>query len=84
MARRLKRSQDEREAMLLASLAASDRERATIAADLHDGVVQGLAGASYSLSAAAARARERDATSAKVMTATATDLRRWVLLGIAT
>jgi signal transduction histidine kinase len=78
MARRLKRSQDEREAMLLASLAASDRERATIAADLHDGVVQGLAGASYSLSAAAARARERDATSAKVMTATATDLRRWV------
>jgi Signal transduction histidine kinase len=78
MARRLKRSQDEREAMLLASLAASDRERATIAADLHDGVVQGLAGASYSLSAAAERARERDATSAKAMTATATDLRRWV------
>lgn len=78
MARRLKRSQDEREAMLLASLAASDRERATIAADLHDGVVQGLAGASYSLSAAAERARERDATSSKVMTATATDLRRWV------
>jgi two-component system, NarL family, sensor kinase len=78
MARRLKHSQDEREAMLLASLAASDRERATIAADLHDGIVQGLAGASYSLSAAAERARERDATSAKVMTATATDLRRWV------
>jgi signal transduction histidine kinase len=78
MARRLKHSQDEREAMLLASLAASDRERATIAADLHDGIVQGLAGASYSLSAAAERARERDATSAKAMTATATDLRRWV------
>ena len=78
MARRLKRSQDEREALLLASLAASDKERATIAADLHDGVVQGLAGASYSLSAAAERARDIDADTAQVMTATAADLRRWV------
>lgn len=78
MARRLKRSQDERESMLLATLAASDRERATIAADLHDGVVQGLAGASYSLSAAAERTRDSDADTAQVMTATATDLRRWV------
>jgi signal transduction histidine kinase len=78
MARRLKRSQDEREAMLLASLAASDKERAMIAADLHDGVVQGLAGASYSLSAAAERIRDGEAESARVMTATAEDLRRWV------
>ena len=78
MARRLKRSQDEREALLLASLAASDKERATIAADLHDGVVQGLAGASYSLSAAAERARDSDADTAQVMTATAADLRRWM------
>jgi two-component system NarL family sensor kinase len=78
MARRLKRSQDEREALLLASLAASDRERATIASDLHDGVVQGLAGASYSLSAAAERARGIDADTAHVMTTTAGDLRRWV------
>ena len=78
MARRLKRSQDEREALLLASLAASDKERATIAADLHDGVVQGLAGASYSLSAAAGRARGTDPDSAQVMAATAADLRRWV------
>jgi signal transduction histidine kinase len=64
--------------MLLASLAASDKERAMIAADLHDGVVQGLAGASYSLSAAAERIRDGDAESARVMTATAEDLRRWV------
>ncbi len=78
MARRLKRSQDEREALLLASLAASDKERATIASDLHDGVVQGLAGASYSLSAAAGRARGVDADTAKVMTSIAADLRRWV------
>jgi two-component system, NarL family, sensor kinase len=78
MARRLKRSQDEREALLLSSLAASDKERATIASDLHDGVVQGLAGASMSLSAGAGRARAIDPASAKVMTSTATDLRRWM------
>ena len=78
MARRLKRSQDEREALLLAALAASDKERAMIAADLHDGIVQGLAGASYSLSAAAERARHVDEDTARVIAATATDLRRWV------
>jgi signal transduction histidine kinase len=78
MARRLKRSQDEREALLLASLAASDKERATIAADLHDGVVQGLAGASFSLSAGADKARATDPDSAQVMASTATDLRRWM------
>jgi two-component system NarL family sensor kinase len=78
MARRLRRSQDEREALLLASLAAADRERVMIAADLHDGVVQGLAGASFTLSAAADRARGRDVDSAQVMTATAKDLRRWM------
>jgi len=78
MARRLKRSQDEREALLFGTLAASDRERATIAADLHDGVVQGLSGASYSLSAAAVRARDNDPDTAQVMDDTAKDLRRWM------
>jgi signal transduction histidine kinase len=78
MARRLQRSQDEREALLLASLAASDKERATIAADLHDGVVQGLAGASLSLSAGADRARVVDPDSSQVMASTAMDLRRWM------
>lgn len=78
MARRLKRSQDEREALLLASLAAADRERVTIAADLHDGIVQGLAGASYSLSAAAGRAGDGEVDAARVMRSTATDLRRWM------
>jgi signal transduction histidine kinase len=78
MARRLKRSQDERETLLLGALAASDRERARIAGDLHDGVVQGLAGASFSLSAGAARYRDRDAEGADVMASAATDLRRWV------
>jgi signal transduction histidine kinase len=78
MASRLKRSQDEREALLLATLAASDRERARIAADLHDGVVQGLAGASFSLSATADRLRSSDPTSAGVIAVAAADLRRWV------
>lgn len=78
MARQLRRAQDEREAMLLASLAASDRERASIAADLHDGIVQGLAGASFTLSAAADRAGAMDASTADTVTATARDLRRWV------
>jgi len=78
MAQRLRRSQDEREALLFASLAVSDKERTTIAADLHDGVVQGLSGASFSLSAAADRARDGDPETAKVMAETARDLRRWM------
>lgn len=78
MARRLERSQHEREALLLASLAASDRERARIAADLHDGVVQGLAGASFSLTAGAERVRTRDPETAAVMADAAGELRRWV------
>ncbi|MDQ1682868.1 MAG: two-component system, NarL family, sensor kinase [Frankiaceae bacterium] len=78
MARRLKDSQEEREGLLLATLAASDRERAVIAADLHDGVVQGLTGASFTLPAAAARTRATDPGAATVMSTAASDLRRWV------
>ena len=51
--RRLRRSQAEREALLVRAVEASDDERRRIAADLHDGPVQHLAGISYSLSAAA-------------------------------
>jgi len=69
LASRLRAAQDEREGLLLATLAASDRERATLAADLHDGVVQGLAGASYTLEAHPTR---------DVAITTARDLRRWV------
>ncbi|MCU1588688.1 MAG: integral rane sensor signal transduction histidine kinase, partial [Frankiales bacterium] len=78
MARRLRRHQDEREGLLLGTLAASDRERATIAADLHDGVVQGITGASLTLSAGAERARQTDPAVAGAMDSAATDLRRWV------
>lgn len=53
LADRLRRSQLEREALLVRAVEASADERRRIAADLHDGVVQDLAGISYSLSAAA-------------------------------
>ena len=53
LAHRLQRGQRERVELLERAVDASDRERRRIAADLHDGVVQELAGVSYSLSAAA-------------------------------
>jgi signal transduction histidine kinase len=56
MARRLRRGHAEREALLKRAIDASDRERRRIAGDLHDGVVQNLAGTAFSLSAAAERA----------------------------
>ena len=53
LSRRLQRTQDEREALLVRAVEASADERRRIAADLHDGPVQDLAGISFSLSAAA-------------------------------
>lgn len=52
LARRLRRGQREREALLQRALEASEVERQRVARDLHDGVVQNLAGVSYSLAAA--------------------------------
>jgi two-component system, NarL family, sensor kinase len=78
MARRLRRSQEEREALLVGALAASDRERAQIAADLHDGVVQGLAGTSFTLAAEADRLNAAQPATARVMRSASRDLRRWV------
>lgn len=51
MARQLAASQSERERLLSHAIAASEAERRRIAADLHDGVVQDLAGVSLSLAA---------------------------------
>jgi two-component system NarL family sensor kinase len=51
LARRVAGHEAERSALLERALSASDRERRQIAADLHDGVVQDLAGAGYALAA---------------------------------
>jgi two-component system NarL family sensor kinase len=56
LAHRVQRAQRERVDLLQQAVDASDRERRRIAADLHDGVVQDLAGVSYSLSAVASAA----------------------------
>jgi signal transduction histidine kinase len=58
LARRVQTGQDERERLLQRAIDASGVERRRIARDLHDGVVQDLAGVSYSLSAAAEGAPE--------------------------
>ena len=52
LARRLRQRLQEREVLLERALQASEMERRHIASDLHDGVVQDLAGVAYSLSAA--------------------------------
>lgn len=56
LAHRVRRGQRERLELLQRAVEASERERRRIAADLHDGVVQNLAGVTYSLSAAASSA----------------------------
>ncbi|MCU1503674.1 MAG: two-component sensor histidine kinase [Ilumatobacteraceae bacterium] len=58
LARRLRQRLREREALLQRALESSEVERRQIASDLHDGVVQDLAGVAYALSA---RARRTDA-----------------------
>lgn len=55
MARRMRRGNKEREALLKRAVDASNDERRRIAGDLHDGIAQDLAGVSYSLSADAQR-----------------------------
>jgi signal transduction histidine kinase len=49
--RRVRRQDAERAALLARSLTASERERHAIAADVHDGPVQDLAGVGYALAA---------------------------------
>jgi two-component system, NarL family, sensor kinase len=57
-ARRLRDGLRERERLLEAALESSSFERRRVAAELHDGPVQDLAGLSFSLAAAAGRAPE--------------------------
>lgn len=57
MAARLRRGHAERERLLVAAVEASSRERRRIAADLHDGAVQDLAGVAFGLAPLAEDAR---------------------------
>ena len=59
MARRLQRGHSDRERLLAAAVESSERERGRIASDLHDGVVQDLAGVAFGLAPLADEA-ERD------------------------
>lgn len=71
--------QEKREQLLVTALAAADRERTLIASDLHDGVVQGLAGASYTLTDSANRTRAVGQPElADTLADTARSLRQWV------
>ena len=53
LTRRITRAADERERLLRSAASASEAERRRIARDLHDGVVQDLAGSAFALSALA-------------------------------
>jgi two-component system, NarL family, sensor kinase len=59
LARRLQRGHDERERLLSNAIDASTRERRRIASDLHDGVVQDLAGVAFGLAPVAEAANRR-------------------------
>lgn len=74
LASRLRLRQREREGLLRQALEASDIERRRIAADLHDGVVQDLAGVAYSL-AGAARSDGRDDSTANLLSESAAEVR---------
>lgn len=79
LARRLRQAQDEREQALVEALATADRERRRVAADLHDGVVQGIAAVSYRLAATGHDAEREGATGvAAAVREMGIELRRWV------
>jgi two-component system, NarL family, sensor kinase len=74
MARRLQRGHRDREILLANAIEASDQERRRIASDLHDGVVQDVAGVAFGLAplaeTAAARGDERESSVLKGSAAT--------------
>jgi signal transduction histidine kinase len=79
MARRLQRGHGERERLLASAVDASAQERRRIAADLHDGVVQDLAGVAFGLAPLAEAAERRGAeTEAETLRDTIARLRQGV------
>ncbi len=77
LARRVRRAEEERSEMLEKVLATGEQERARIAADLHDSVVQQLAGTSLSLAAVAAQLEQKgDTETAQVVSERAAALRQ--------
>ena len=79
MARRLQRGHREREELLSTAVEASAAERRRIAADLHDGVVQDLAGVAFGLAPLAAEAEARgDVAEAGALRAATDTLRQGV------
>src|SRR4051812_7716110 len=74
LARRLRERQRERERLLQQAIDASDTERRRIAGDLHDGVVQDLAGVAFSL-AGASRQDGASAETATLLDRSATQVR---------
>ena len=78
-ARRLRRATEERAALLQRAVDASETERRTIAADLHDGVVQDLLGVSLGLSAdAEALAKEGHGAASRTLRHAAAQTREGV------
>jgi len=71
---KVRHSQQQREALLERAVEASTDERRRIAGNLHDGVIQDLAGASMTVSSAAARASavDQDALASQLRDASAT------------
>ena len=79
LARRLQRGYDENERLLNSAIEASDLERRRIASDLHDGVVQDLAGVAFGLAPLADEARRRgDDEEARVISDAVACLRQGV------
>jgi two-component system, NarL family, sensor kinase len=70
LVRRLRAAATEREALLRKAIQAAEDERRRIAADLHDGIVQGLAGASFTIAGALTTVERAG------LTATAAELRQ--------
>jgi two-component system, NarL family, sensor kinase len=79
VARQMQRGHRDREQLLANAVEASTQERRRIAADLHDGVVQDLAGVAFGLAPLTAAARRRgDTSDAEVLQNATATLRQGV------